>query len=81
MLNTEAISPDHSYFEFFPIFSPAIFFPQTLEDMHISSTNNDNKLKFLGLFFSLVATIEENFGKIKHGTQMTLEFGKKETIL
>ena len=70
MLNTEAISADHSYFEFFPIFSHAIFFPQTL-DMHISSTNND-KLKFLGLFFSLVATIEENFGKIKHGTQMTL---------
>ena len=70
MLNTEAISPDHSYFEFFPIFSLAIFFPQTLA-MHISSTNND-KLKFLGLFFSLVATIEENFGKIKHGTQMTL---------
>ena len=71
VLNTEAISSGHSYFEFFPIFSPPIFFPQTL-DMHISSTNNDNKLKFLGLFFSLVATIEENFGKIKHGTQMTL---------
>ena len=48
MLNTEAISPDHSYFEFFPIFSHAIFFPQTL-DMHISSTNNE--VEIFGAFF------------------------------